>query len=207
MLVKQFNFCCETAGKQTLRFKKINANDKSNLMITNFENNFSYAQKAWCRRWLKRFSWAVYIPKHQGKESIYFNGNSLGLQPKSTLQYLQQELDDWARLSVDGHFDAINPWVTYHEILTRQLCNIVGALPHEVVAMNSLTVNLHLLMVSFTDLRKTLQDHLRSESISFRSIRLWIAGSLSRPWPWWCHYWSKAKERRTLPAYIRHQMQ
>ncbi|HNP21312.1 MAG TPA: kynureninase [Panacibacter sp.] len=118
-------------------------------MITNFENNFSYAQKLDAADDLKDFREQFYIPKHQGKESIYFNGNSLGLQPKSTLQYLQQELDDWARLGVDGHFDAINPWVTYHEILTRQLCNIVGALPHEVVAMNSLTVNLHLLMVSF----------------------------------------------------------
>lgn len=118
-------------------------------MATNFENTFAFARQLDAADELKHFREKFFIPKHQGKESIYFNGNSLGLQPVSTISYIQQELNDWAKLGVDGHFDAINPWVTYHEILTKQLSAIVGGLPHEIVAMNSLTVNLHLLMVSF----------------------------------------------------------
>lgn len=82
-------------------------------------------------------------------ETIYFTGNSLGLQPKQTRDYINQELDDWAKLGVEGHFYAKNPWMPYHEFLTEKLANIVGAKPIEVVAMNSLTTNLHLLMVSF----------------------------------------------------------
>lgn len=91
-----------------------------------------------------------YIPKDtQGNESIYFTGNSLGLQPKITQQYIQQELDDWARFGVEGHFEARNPWLSYHEFLTNSMAKIVGAKPIEVVVMNTLTTNLHLLMVSF----------------------------------------------------------
>ncbi len=84
-----------------------------------------------------------------GIEPIYFTGNSLGLMPKTAREYVDQELDDWARLAVDGHLDARHPWLPYHEFLTEQMASVIGAKPIETVVMNSLTVNLHLLMVSF----------------------------------------------------------
>ncbi len=84
-----------------------------------------------------------------GQPLIYFVGNSLGLMPKTTRAAVEQELDDWARLGVDGHFDAATPWYTYHETLREPSARLVGALPNEVVCMNSLTVNLHLLMATF----------------------------------------------------------
>lgn len=80
---------------------------------------------------------------------IYLCGNSLGLQPKSTEYMVQQELDDWKNMGVEGHFKDHHPWMPYHEFLTEGMAEIVGGLPQEVVVMNSLTVNLHLLMVSF----------------------------------------------------------
>ena len=89
------------------------------------------------------------IPQHEGEDCIYFTGNSLGLQPRAAATALQAELEDWAQHGVEGHFAARNPWVSYHERFTTGLCHLTGGLPHEVVAMNALTVNLHLLMVSF----------------------------------------------------------
>ncbi|MCP2254509.1 Kynureninase [Prauserella aidingensis] len=82
-------------------------------------------------------------------ESAYLAGNSLGLQPRATRGQLCEDLDDWARLGVEGHHDAKRPWYPYHELLTEPAARLVGALPAETVVMNSLTVNLHLLMVSF----------------------------------------------------------
>ena len=97
-----------------------------------------------------------YIPKDKnGNDWLYFTGNSLGLQPKTTQAYLQQELDDWANFAVEGHFEAKNPWMPYHEFLTDSMAKIVGAKPIEVVIMNTLTTNLHLLMVSFYQPTKT----------------------------------------------------
>lgn len=91
-----------------------------------------------------------HIPKDKnGNDWLYFTGNSLGLQPKSTKKYINQELEDWANLGVEGHFEAKNPWMPYHEFLTESMAQIVGAKPIEVVVMNTLTTNLHLLMVSF----------------------------------------------------------
>ena len=91
-----------------------------------------------------------YIPKDEnGNELIYLCGNSLGLQPKRTKAYLNQELEDWAKLGVEGHEHAKNPWMPYHEFLSESYSKIVGGKKSEVVAMNSLTVNLHLMMVSF----------------------------------------------------------
>ncbi|MEO5718734.1 MAG: kynureninase, partial [Chthoniobacterales bacterium] len=84
-----------------------------------------------------------------GQPLIYFVGNSLGLMPKATRAAVEQELEDWARLGVDGHFDAATPWYTYHETLREPAARLVGAQPNEVVCMNSLTVNLHLLMATF----------------------------------------------------------
>lgn len=107
---------------------------------------------------LKDFRNRFYIPKRSdGKDVIYFCGNSLGLQPKSVRSYIEQELKDWAELAVEGHFKAKTPWMPYHEFLTDQMAEIVGAKPIEVVVMNSLTVNLHLLMVSFY--RPTKERH------------------------------------------------
>lgn len=90
-----------------------------------------------------------YIPKVNGKESVYFTGNSLGLQCKKVAPYIAQELEDWKELGVEGHFHGKNPWFSYHHFLTKPLAKIVGAKEDEVVAMNALTVNLNLLMVSF----------------------------------------------------------
>jgi kynureninase len=88
-------------------------------------------------------------PNGSGKPAIYLCGNSLGLQPKKTRLYINEELDDWAKLGVEGHFHARHPWLPYHENLTASTARHVGAQPAEVVTMNSLTVNVHLLMVSF----------------------------------------------------------
>lgn len=84
-----------------------------------------------------------------GRPWAYFTGNSLGLQPKSARRMLEEELDDWARLGVEGHLESRRPWLSYHEQAREPLARLVGAQPHEVVAMNTLTVNLHLMMVSF----------------------------------------------------------
>lgn len=88
-------------------------------------------------------------PGKKQEECLYFSGNSLGLQPKSIRGILEQELKDWETLGVEGHFHAKYPWMPYHEFLTQQTAHLVGAKPLEVVVMNSLTVNLHLLLVSF----------------------------------------------------------
>src|SRR6476620_8986202 len=115
----------------------------------NFKNTLPFAQELDDQDLLKHFRDKFFIPQHNGEDCIYFAGNSLGLQPKSVRDYIQQELDDWARLGVEGHFHALNPWVSYHESFPQKLSKIVGALPHEIVVMNQLTVNLHLLMISF----------------------------------------------------------
>ncbi len=91
-----------------------------------------------------------HIPRNDdGSECIYLCGNSLGLQPQTARQYVNQELEDWAKLAVEGHFKARHPWLHYHEILAGPTARLVGAKLEEVVIMNSLTVNLHLMMVSF----------------------------------------------------------
>jgi len=92
-----------------------------------------------------------------GGDCVYFCGHSLGLQPATTAVYIEQELKEWARLGVEGHFRATNPWMPYHKLLTEQTAALVGAKPIEVVVMNSLTVNLHLMMVSFY--RPTASKH------------------------------------------------
>jgi kynureninase len=114
-----------------------------------FSNTLEYAKQLDEQDALKNFRDQFYIPIVNGKECIYFTGNSLGLQPKKTQDYVLDELEDWATHGVEGHFNARNPWVSYHEIFHNQLAEIVGGLPEEIVAMNQLTVNLHLLMISF----------------------------------------------------------
>jgi kynureninase len=99
---------------------------------------------------LAHFRERFFIPRApDGTQGIYFTGNSLGLMPCNVRQYVEQELKDWETLGVEGHLHARNPWLPYHEFLTEQMARLVGALPAETVVMNSLTVNLHLLMVSF----------------------------------------------------------
>ncbi|NCX96282.1 MAG: kynureninase [Chitinophagia bacterium] len=98
---------------------------------------------------LKAYRQHFHIPEHEGKPVAYFCGNSLGLQPKQAAEYMQEELNDWATMGVEGHFRAKRPWFSYHHLFTDRLAAVVGALPTEVVAMNQLTVNLHLLMLSF----------------------------------------------------------
>jgi kynureninase len=115
----------------------------------------------------KRF----HIPKREnGEEEIYFCGNSLGLQPISTQRYIREVLEAWARMGVRGHFEGSHPWLPYHEFATEKLARLVGALPLEVAAMNSLTANLHLLMVSFY--RPTPERHkILIEAQAFPSDR------------------------------------
>ena len=99
---------------------------------------------------LKKYRDEFYIPlQKNGKEHVYLCGNSLGLQAKRTRKFIDQELEDWSAFGVEGHFHAKNPWMPYHEFLTESYSKIVGAKKSEVVAMNTLTVNLHLMLVSF----------------------------------------------------------
>ena len=98
---------------------------------------------------LKEFRKRFLFPKIAGGNCVYLCGHSLGLQPKAATVYVEQELKDWAEFGVEGHFRAKNPWMPYHRLLTEQTAELVGAKPLEVVVMNSLTVNLHLMMVSF----------------------------------------------------------
>ena len=114
-----------------------------------FENTLEYALQLDKNDPLKGFREQFFIPLINRKESIYFTGNSLGLQPKTTQEYILNELEDWANFGVEGHFHATNPWLSYHEIFPQQLSKIIGSKTDEVIVMNQLTVNLHLLMTTF----------------------------------------------------------
>lgn len=115
-----------------------------------FENSESFPARLDASDALRPFRDRFYMPKLAGRDRvIYFTGNSLGLQPKSARGYVDQELTDWETLGVEGHMHAQHPWLPYHEFLTEQMARVIGAKPVETVVMNSLTVNLHLLMVSF----------------------------------------------------------
>jgi len=115
-----------------------------------YKNTADFALSLDAKDELRKYRDKFHIPlQKNGEEHIYMCGNSLGLQPKRTKEFLNQELEDWATFGVEGHFHAKNPWMPYHEFLTESYAKIVGAKPTEVVAMNTLTVNLHLMMVSF----------------------------------------------------------
>jgi kynureninase len=114
-----------------------------------FENSLSFAQEMDQKDPLKSYRDRFHFPTFTTNSVRYFTGNSLGLQPKSTREFINQELDDWAKWGVEGHFHGTNPWFKYHEFLTNAAAKIVGAKPIEVVITHSLTTNLHLLMVSF----------------------------------------------------------
>ncbi|ULQ56728.1 kynureninase [Flavihumibacter rivuli] len=113
------------------------------------ENSLEYARSLDQADVLKDYRDAFIIPVEEGKEQLYFLGNSLGLQPRRTAGYLQRILDQWSRYGVESFFMGEDPWMHYHDHLIRPLSRIVGALPSEVTVMNQLTVNLHLIMVSF----------------------------------------------------------
>ena len=118
--------------------------------MSGFEPHLEFARSLDQKDVLRSYRNAFYIPKDvSGNEWLYFTGNSLGLQPKTTKAAIEQELNDWANLGVEGHLDAKNPWMPYHEFLTESMAKIVGAKPIEVVVMNTLTANLHFLMASF----------------------------------------------------------
>lgn len=120
------------------------------MIKVGYQNNLAFAKAQDEKDPLKSYRQQFYIPvDKEDNELIYMCGNSLGCQPKAVSQYLEQELNDWANLGVEGHFDAANPWMPYHEKLSKPMANIVGAKPSEVVIMNTLTTNLHLMMVSF----------------------------------------------------------
>ena len=121
--------------------------EPENILGTNANTN---ARDLDAQDELAHFRQKFHIPKDSnGGDAVYFTGNSLGLQPKTVREYVEQELADWERLAVEGHIHAKNPWLPYHEFLTEPMARIVGAKPSETVVMNALTVNLHLMMVSF----------------------------------------------------------
>lgn len=114
-----------------------------------FENTLAHAQQLDSQDPLASYRDKFHHPVINNQNVLYFTGNSLGLQPKAAKDYVNTELDDWAKWGVEGHFQATNPWVSYHEMLTPTSAELVGANHSEVVCMNSLTTNLHLLFVSF----------------------------------------------------------
>jgi kynureninase len=120
-----------------------------NKQMSDYKNSLEFARQKDANDSLKSFRDKFYIPVINGIETVYFTGNSLGLQPKSTKDYINKELEAWKDWGVEGHFLAEKPWFKYHEFLTDKTATIVGALPSEVVVTHSLTTNLHLLMVSF----------------------------------------------------------
>ena len=118
--------------------------------------SLEYAQQCDAQDELSHFRNKFLLPKDgEGNDLIYLSGNSLGLQPTITSEYILKELDDWAKLGVEGHTKAEHPWLPYHEFLSRNMADLIGAKPGEVVMMNTLTTNLHLMMVSFYKPTKT----------------------------------------------------
>lgn len=115
----------------------------------NYENSLSFARRMDRQDPLKKYRKEFFIPEINGKPSVYLCGNSLGLEPRRTKKYLLEELEDWATLGVEGHHHGRRPWLYYHHLTKKPLAKLVGAKPSEVVAMNQLTVNLHLMLSTF----------------------------------------------------------
>jgi kynureninase len=114
-----------------------------------YETSEDFARRMDAEDPLRRFRDEFLFPRHNGEPVVYLAGNSLGLQPKKARQYINEELEDWERHGVEGHFHARKPWLPYHENVTEQAARVVGAKPMEVVVMNTLSVNVHLMMVTF----------------------------------------------------------
>ncbi|HET7268665.1 MAG TPA: kynureninase [Oleiagrimonas sp.] len=117
--------------------------------MTDYQADVDWARARDAADPLRDFRDQFLIPPHDGGDTLYFCGNSLGLQPRGVREAVQAELDDWARLGVEGHFKGELPWMEYHEYVRDHLAEVVGAQAQEVVAMNTLGANLHLMMVSF----------------------------------------------------------
>ena len=137
---------------------------------------------------LGRFRERFHFPETAGDAPLYFTGNSLGLMPKNAREYVDQELDDWSRFAVEGHLHAKNPWLPYHEFLTEPMARVVGALPSETIVMNGLSVNLHLMLVSFyrptTDRYKIVIEKgaFPSDQYAVKSQIAWHRASYSPPY-------------------------
>jgi len=114
-----------------------------------YQNTLAFARQMDAEDSLRHFRQRFHIPVINGRGAIYFCGNSLGLQPVSAREIIEEEMQHWQTLAVEGHFTGKQPWLTYHKQFREPLARLTGALPHEVVAMNNLTTNLHLMMVSF----------------------------------------------------------
>lgn len=132
------------------------------------ENSLQHARDLDAADPLARFRDQFWIPQHGGQDSVYFVGNSLGLQPKTVAGVLTEELEKWQRLGVRGHFESERPWLPWHELLTPLMAKVVGGLEEEVVVMNSLTTNLHLMMATFYRPTKT-RNKILIESHAFPS--------------------------------------
>ena len=140
-------------------------------MNIEFKDGLAFAKQLDHNDPLNRFRDEFWFPlRKDGSPFIYLCGNSLGLQSKSMQSAIVQELEDWKKFGVEGHFNARNPWVAYHEYLTKEMAEVVGAKPSEVVVMNTLTVNLHLMMVSFYRPQGT-RNKIIIESDAFPSDR------------------------------------
>ena len=133
-------------------------------MAMTFSADESFARQLDAEDPLRHFRDQFHLPPGpDGQPLIYLAGNSLGLMPKAAREIVEQELDDWARLAVDAHLGGKTPWYTYHETLREPAARLVGAKPTEVVCMNSLTVNLHLMMATFYRPTKTRYKILMEE--------------------------------------------
>jgi len=148
------------------------------MAASSFDTSLTFAAEMDARDPLARFRDEFHIPPTpDGSASVYLCGHSLGLQPKRAREYVEIELEDWAKLAVEAHFRGRNPWMPYHRSLTASMGGIVGAEPAEVVVMNSLTANLHLMMVSFY--RPTAERHkIVIEAGAFPSDRYAVASQI-----------------------------
>jgi kynureninase len=138
-------------------------------MLSVYYNSLDFARQQDENDVLQNYRHRFLFPQRNERDVVYLTGNSLGLQPKSARGALEQELSDWATLGVEGHFHAATPWWKYHEAVQEPLARIVGALPHEVVAMNSLTVNIHLLLATFYQPAQTGRNLIICEAGAFPS--------------------------------------
>jgi len=146
--------------------------------LPKYQNNLEFAKHQDEIDELSKYRSQFHIPKDKnGHDLIYLCGNSLGLQPKSTKTAINQELKDWANLGVEGHLEAKNPWLPYHEYLAETMAKVVGAKPIEVVVMNTLTANLHFMMISFYRPTKTRYKIL-IESDAFPSDKYAVESQL-----------------------------
>jgi kynureninase len=143
----------------------------------NVDGQRSFAEQQDAADSLAHLRGEFFIPQHAGADSIYLCGHSLGLQPRGVARLLNEELQNWAELAVEGHFASSRPWLPYHEQLTGSLARLVGAQPLEVVAMNSLTVNLHLMFASFYRPRAG-RDAILIEQSAFPSDQYAVASQI-----------------------------